>query len=111
MSSSNPIPFSEPAWLNGFPSAYHTDSHRRWQKAVRAFVEEHLLPNAFEWDEAGELPEHVFATFAKHGMLLPALPAPLPIEWLKKLGVHDILGVQVEEFDYIHGAIFADEVR
>ena len=50
-------------------------------------------------------------TFAKHGMLLPTLPAPLPVEWLKKLGIHDILGVvKVEEWDYIHTMIYADEV-
>jgi acyl-CoA dehydrogenase len=44
-------------------------------------------------------------------MLLPTLPAPLPVEWLKKLGIHDILGVvKVEEWDYIHTMIYADEV-
>ncbi len=44
-------------------------------------------------------------------MLIPSLTAPLPVQWLKRLGVHDILGVvKVEEWDYIHTAIFCDEM-
>ena len=44
-------------------------------------------------------------------MLIPSLPAPLPVRWLKRLGVHDVLGVvKVEEWDYIHTAIFSDEM-
>ncbi|KAG7283980.1 hypothetical protein NEMBOFW57_010338 [Staphylotrichum longicolle] len=44
-------------------------------------------------------------------MLLPALPAPLPVAWLKKLGIHTLLGgLKVEEFDSLHGYIFGDEM-
>ncbi len=44
-------------------------------------------------------------------MLIPNLPAPLPVEWLKKLGIHDILGaVKVEEWDYLHTSIYIDEM-
>jgi hypothetical protein len=35
-------------------------------------------------------------TFCKHNMLLPNMPAPLPVDWLKRLGINDILGVKVE---------------
>ncbi|KAF2401402.1 acyl-CoA dehydrogenase [Trichodelitschia bisporula] len=105
------IPFSEPAWLTGLPSPYYNDSHRRWQRAIRAFISEHLIDHALEWDTAELVPEHVFDTFAKANMLVPALPAPLPVEWLKKLGVHELLGgVKVEEFDYLHFAIYTDEM-
>lgn len=43
-------------------------------------------------------------------MLLPSLPSPLPVAWLKKLGINDILGLKVEEFDYTHFAIYVDEM-
>ncbi len=44
-------------------------------------------------------------------MLLPSLPAPLPVAWLKKLGIHSILDVvPVEEWDYIHMMIYTDEM-
>lgn len=57
------------------------------------------------------VPPHVFENFAKANMLVPSLPAPLPIEMLKRLGVHDILGVvKVEEWDYLHTSIYCDEM-
>ncbi|KAH6623726.1 acyl-CoA dehydrogenase/oxidase [Chaetomium tenue] len=44
-------------------------------------------------------------------MLLPALPAPLPVSWLHRLGIHTLLGdLPVEEFDALHGYIYADEM-
>jgi acyl-CoA dehydrogenase len=111
MARSIPIPFSEPPWLCGLPSPYYNDSHRRWQRACRQFIETNLLGNALEWEQNELVPEHVFKTFAEHNMLIPSLPAPLPVEWLKKLGVYDLLGaVKVEEFDYIHMLIYTDEV-
>ncbi|KAI4128958.1 MAG: hypothetical protein LQ347_003964 [Umbilicaria vellea] len=65
-----------------------------------------------DWEREELVPEHVFGTFAKANMLLPNLPSPLPVEWLKKLGVHDILGVvKVEEFDYFHTLIYQDEMN
>ena len=105
------IPFADPPWINGLPSPYYTESHRKWQRACRACIEEHLLTNALEWDTATELPPHVFQTFAKHHMFLPALPPPLPVDWLQKLGIRELPGgLKVEDFDYMHMAIYTDEV-
>lgn len=75
-------------------------------------MDKHLIEKGLEWDTEETVPPHVWDVFAKANMLVPTLPAPLPVEWLKKLGVHDILGVvKVEEWDYIHTMIYADEVR
>ena len=64
-----------------------------------------------DWEREEKVPEDVFKKFAAAGMLLPSLPAPLPVEWLKKLGIHNILGVvEVEDWDYMHTAIYCDEV-
>ena len=32
---------------------YYNDSHRRWQKKIRDFVDKEMRPYAREWDEAG----------------------------------------------------------
>ena len=93
------------------PSPYYKPTHLKWQKACRAFIAEHLLPFAMEWETEETVPEHVFETFGKANMLIPNLPAPLPVAWLKRLGIHDILGVvKVEEWDYLHMAIYFDEM-
>ncbi|RMD40526.1 hypothetical protein DV735_g4592, partial [Chaetothyriales sp. CBS 134920] len=104
------VPFSEPTWLAGLPSPYYKETHRRWQKACRAFLEEHLLPYAVEWEREETVPDHVQPTFAQANMLIPNLPAPLPVEWLHKLGIRDILGTPVEEWDYFHTGIYLDEM-
>jgi len=106
------VPFSEPPWLSGFPSPYYTESHRKWQKACREYISENLTQYALEWERAELVPEHVFRKFAKDNMLLGALPGPLPVEWLKRLGINDVLGcVNVEDWDYTHTAIYIAEVR
>ncbi|KAL2867747.1 acyl-CoA dehydrogenase family protein [Aspergillus lucknowensis] len=104
------VPFAEPPYLRGLPSPYYTDGHRRFQKAARAFLYENLIKHAMEWEKEGTVPEHVFKEFCKANMLLPNLPAPLPVAWLKRLGIHDILGVKVEDWDYLHTGIYTDEL-
>lgn len=95
----------------GLPSAHFTESHRKWQQAIRPWIQKHLLDRAIEWDRSETIPEHVFSDFAKANMLLPALPAPLPVEWLKRLGIHELYGgLKVEDFDYLHSLIFSDEM-
>lgn len=107
-----PIPFSEPPYLAGLPSPYYTPELRKWQQACRAFISEHLTPYAFDWEKEETVPEHAFATFAKHNMLIPALPSPLPVAQLKAAGIHDILGVvKVEDFTYFHTLIYLDEMN
>ena len=74
-------------------------------------MDENLNQDAMEWERNETLPDHVFKKFAAANMLIPTLPAPLPVEMLKKLSVHNILGaVKVEEWDYVHTAIYTDEV-
>lgn len=105
------VPFSEPPYLSGLPSPYYNESHLRWQKTCRAFISENLLKHAIEWEREETVPEHVFTKFAEANFLIPNLPAPLPVAWLKKLGIHEMPGgIKVEEWDYLHTAIYIDEV-
>ncbi|KAM5352894.1 hypothetical protein ACJ41O_005616 [Fusarium nematophilum] len=114
MSTSNqaPTPFSEPPWLMGLPSPYYTESHRKWQKSCREFISQHLQPHALEWETEGNVPPELFETFSKHNMLIPNLPAPLPVDLLKQLGIHELLGgLKIEDFDYFHFSIYISEMR
>lgn len=108
--SPNPLPFAEPPYLRGLPSPYYTASHLAFQKKARTFIYENLNKYALDYERDGIVPQHVFDTFAKNNMLIPNLPSPLPVQWLKRLGIHDILGVKVEEWDYLHTGIYLDEV-
>jgi acyl-CoA dehydrogenase len=108
-STVNAVPFGEPAYLRGLPSPYFKRTHLEFQKRCRAFMDEHFIPYALEWETAGTVPEHVFQLFCKHNMLIPNLKSPLPVDALKRCGIHDVLGVPVEEWDYLHTAIWVDE--
>ncbi|CAK7209369.1 hypothetical protein SBRCBS47491_000418 [Sporothrix bragantina] len=45
-------------------------------------------------------------------MLIPNLPAPLPIDLLKRMGIHELLGgLKVDDFDYFHFSIYINEMR
>jgi acyl-CoA dehydrogenase len=105
------IPFAEPPWLNGLPSPYYKPSHHRLQRACNAFISTHLTAHALEWETSETVPAHVWGTFAAGNMLLGSLPAPLPVAWLRKVGVTHMPGdVLVEEWDALHSLIYTDEM-
>jgi acyl-CoA dehydrogenase len=103
------VPFAEPPWLNGMPSPYYKETHIRWQKTCREFIDENLNRHAMEWETQEMIPASVYETFFEADMLLPCLPAPLPAEFLRTLGkTHLRGGLPITEFDNFHGAIFQD---
>ncbi|KAI9843359.1 MAG: hypothetical protein M1837_006485 [Sclerophora amabilis] len=111
MTTKPSVPFSEPPWLNGLPSPYYGESHRRWQVACHAFVEENLTQHALRWENKGAVPDEVFSAFARANFLVPCLPAPLPIDWLRRVGLDTMPGgLRAEEWDYLHTSIYVDEM-
>ena len=105
------LPFSEPPYLCGLPSPYHNEGHRRFQKAARAWITENITRHAMEWEREESVPEDLYSKFAQAGWIPATQPAPLPIEWMKRLGINEMPGgVKIEEWDYTHSAVFADEV-
>ena len=42
--------------------------------------------------------------------MVPNLPAPLPVQWLKSVGIDRVGPVAVEEFDYMHVMIYSAEM-
>jgi acyl-CoA dehydrogenase len=105
-----PVPFSEPPWLSGHPSPYYNDSHRQWQKYCREFISDNLTKYAMRWENEGAIPEDTYAKFAAANMLIPNLPAPLPVATLKQAGIHKIGPLKVEDFDNFHGSIYVSEM-
>jgi len=56
MSTTVKIPFSEPPWLMGWNSPYYKESHQKWQKTCRDFVEKTMMADAGDWEKAGSVP-------------------------------------------------------
>ena len=53
------VPYAEPLWYSRNVSPHYTASHRKLRAAVRNYVDEELLPHAFDWETAGIVPDHV----------------------------------------------------
>jgi acyl-CoA dehydrogenase len=72
------VPYAEPAWYRGVPTAFYEKRHADFRNKVRAYVEKHLAPYADAWDEAGECPIHELRLSAHAaGVLSPWAPAEL----------------------------------
>ena len=52
-----PSPYAEPIWYSRNVSPHYTDSHRKLRGAVRKYIDEEILPYAFEWESAGKVPD------------------------------------------------------
>lgn len=112
MSTPAVLPFSESPFNCGFPTPYHNESHRRFQKAAREWISENITKHAMEYEREESVPEDLYSRWVAAGFLPATQPAPLPVEWLKRCGIHEMPGgIKVEDFDGFHSAIFADEVK
>jgi hypothetical protein len=52
-------PYAEPLWYSRGAAPHHTASHLRLRAAVRKYIDEEILPYAFDWESAGRVPEAV----------------------------------------------------
>ncbi|KAL0954862.1 hypothetical protein HGRIS_003798 [Hohenbuehelia grisea] len=102
------VPYAEPTWLtSGYHSPYYTDNHRKFQVAIRKFVEEVILPDAQAREEDGKRPsQHVFDEMAKLNIIAMRLGPG------KHLQGRQLMGglVKAEEFDPFHELIMAQEI-
>ncbi|KAL2834159.1 acyl-CoA dehydrogenase/oxidase [Aspergillus pseudoustus] len=106
------IPFSEPPLLQGQPSPYYSQKHIEFQRACRQFITSNLTDHAMNWEREGKVPDEVFSRFAVANFLVPHLPAPLPVHWLRRLGIDTLPGgLKAEDFDCLHTVIYFDEMQ
>ncbi|KAI0671567.1 acyl-CoA dehydrogenase NM domain-like protein [Trametes maxima] len=102
------VPYAEPLGLTqGYQSPYYTDSHRKFQRAVRKFVDETLTPDALAREEDGKRPSlSVINKAAELGILAMTMG---PGKHLKGRTLMDGV-IKPEEFDRFHELILAQEL-
>jgi len=96
------VPWGDPAWYRGYNSPYYKKTHHDWRMKVREFVEEHIVGNVREWDEAKEVPKELYKNLWKAGLLPSVVGAPWPEEFVGPGGP--------EDFDAFHSLIFVEEL-
>eukprot|EP00472_Partenskyella_glossopodia_P001488 CAMPEP_0197530298 /NCGR_PEP_ID=MMETSP1318-20131121/31384_1 /TAXON_ID=552666 /ORGANISM="Partenskyella glossopodia, Strain RCC365" /LENGTH=539 /DNA_ID=CAMNT_0043086059 /DNA_START=53 /DNA_END=1669 /DNA_ORIENTATION=+ len=97
------VPWGDPSWYQGNNSPFYTESHIKFRKRCREFMEREIAPNVHEWDESYSFPKEIFKKFYDAG-LLPAIVGP---PWESKLS-----GLAPPEggFDSFHELIIIDEL-
>lgn len=96
-----PTPYAEPLWYSRNVSPHYNDSHRKLRAAVRKYVDDEILPYAFEWESAGQVPDSAFRRHAELGYL--ALTTGLPNVRLPG-------DIPADEWDSWHSLITNDEL-
>ena len=94
------VPYAEPTWLAaGFKSPYYTDSHRRFHKALRTFIDEVVAPDAIKCEENGKrISQDVVEKLCGNSILAMRLGPGPHLKGMKLMG-----GVITpEEFDCFH---------
>lgn len=102
------VPYAEPLWLNpAFHSPYYKESHRKLQKACRAFIETHVMPEAKEKEMSGEHISQELITKMGEVNLLACRLGPG-----KHMLGRNIFGgvVDGKEYDYFHDMIVCQEL-
>ncbi|KAI0370328.1 acyl-CoA dehydrogenase NM domain-like protein [Pilatotrama ljubarskyi] len=102
------VPYAEPLGLTEvYSSPYYTESHRRFQREARKFVDEILTPDALAREEDGKRPSlSVIEKMAELGILAMTMGPG------KHLKGRTLFGgvIKPEEFDRFHELILAQEL-
>ncbi|KAJ7265908.1 acyl-CoA dehydrogenase/oxidase [Mycena haematopus] len=102
------VPYAEPTWLaDGFETAFYTEGHRKFQKAVRTFFMEVVHPAALQCEANGKrIPQEVVDKMAEVNMIAMRLGPGKHLKGRKLMnGI-----VTPEEFDYFHELIINTEL-
>lgn len=102
------VPFAEAMWnREAHASPYYTDSHRRFQQSVRAFLRE-IRPEADACETEGRVPSpEMFRRLGDFGLLACRI-GPLAMKLLPGIALPG--GVRPDEFDYFHEQIAHEEM-
>ncbi|KDQ20230.1 hypothetical protein BOTBODRAFT_391386 [Botryobasidium botryosum FD-172 SS1] len=106
------VPFAEPSWYSR-PNPYYNASHHQLRGSVRAWTDEYLIPNAFKWEEAGEVDPKAYRAAAEAGILVPlAFGNRIPSEWVDKQDRRGIIGnIEPREWNGFHEMVINDEIN
>ncbi|KAF2876958.1 acyl-CoA dehydrogenase/oxidase [Massariosphaeria phaeospora] len=100
------IPFADPSWYQSYHSPYFDQTHAALRDEVRQWVEEEIMPNVTEWEEAKKVPDRIYEQMGERGYLAGLLGMHYP----KHLTDIRVKSVPPEKWDLFHEMIITDEI-
>ncbi|CAI6337761.1 unnamed protein product [Periconia digitata] len=100
------IPYADPAWYQSYHSPYFNESHAALRDEVRQWVEDKIMPNVSEWDEARKVPDEIYKEMGDRGYLAGLLGIHYPTH----LTDRRVASVPPEKWDLFHEMLVTDEL-
>ena len=97
-------PWAEPAW-NHISSPYYNLSHRKLRDELRHYINENIIPYAFEWAEQGGCPRSEALKWAQSGFAHADVPPPY-----RPPNAKTPARIPLAELDVFHFLIHVDEL-
>jgi alkylation response protein AidB-like acyl-CoA dehydrogenase len=102
------VPYADPSWYQSYHSPYFNETHAALRAEIREWVEEEIMPNVTEWDEAKKVPDTIYKQMGERGYLAGTLGIhPYPKEMA---GGRTVKSVPPEKWDLFHEMLLTDEL-
>merc|ERR1712225_234071 len=100
------IPGGDPNWYQSYHSPYFNQSHADFRAEVREWMENEIIPNVTEWDEAKKVPDSVYKAMGERGYLAGLMGVHYP----KNVTDKRVKSVATEKWDLFHEMLLTDEI-
>lgn len=102
------VPYAEPLWLSReFKTPYYKEHHRKFQKAMRLFVDTHMTPEAQEKEKSGEyISQELIDKMAEANILAMRMGPGKHLEGRKLL----YGAIEPKDYDYFCDLILSQEL-
>ncbi|KAG9551061.1 acyl-CoA dehydrogenase NM domain-like protein, partial [Aureobasidium melanogenum] len=100
------IPGGDPNWYQSYHSPYFNQSHADLRAEVREWMENEIIPNVTEWDEAKKVPDSVYKAMGERGYLAGLMGSHYPTHVTDKR----VKSVATEKWDLFHELCLTDEI-
>ncbi|EOD52853.1 putative acyl- dehydrogenase protein [Neofusicoccum parvum UCRNP2] len=101
------IPFADPSWYQTYHSPYFNQTHADLRAEVREWVENEIIPNVTEWDEAKKVPDEIYKAMGEKGYLAGLLGLH---KWPAHLTDKRVASVDPAKWDLFHEMLLTDEL-
>lgn len=101
------IPFADPSWYQSYHTPYFNETHAALRAEVREWMEEEIIPNVTEWDEAKQVPESIYKAMGERGYLAGLLGQH---KYPTHLTDKRVKAVPTEKWDLFHELLLTDEL-
>ncbi|PPJ58947.1 hypothetical protein CBER1_04089 [Cercospora berteroae] len=101
------VPYADPNWYQSYHSPYFNQTHADLRAEIRQWVEDEIMPNVTEWDEAKKVPDEIYKQMGTRGYLAGTLGLH---NFPSHISPYKVASVPPEKWDLFHEMLLTDEL-